>query len=74
MAGLAAQRRQRGLTASVLDIGMIIGTGYIQRAEGGAEGVVETSLRKQNYMPMAEPDIHQILVSKFPCPFYYISG
>ena len=61
MAGLAAQRKKRGLAASVVDIGMILGTGYIQRADGGAEGLVETSLRKQNYMPIAEPDIHQIL-------------
>ena len=61
MAGLAAQRRKRGLAASVLDIGMILGTGYIQRTDGGTEGLVETSLRKQNFMPMSESDIHLLL-------------
>ena len=57
MAGLAAQRRKRGLVASVLDIGMIVGIGYI-RTTGGKE--VYDNLRKQGYMPMAEQDIHRI--------------
>lgn len=60
MVGLAAQRRKRGLAACVLDIGMILGIGYIQRTDGGAVGLVETSLRKQNFMPMAESDIHHL--------------
>ena len=51
MAGLAAQRRMRGLTASVLDIGMLVGIGYI-RTTGGKE--VYDNLRKQGYMAMAE--------------------
>ena len=60
MAGLAAQRRQRGLVATVLDVGMILGIGYIQRIGGAASSLVEASLRRQNYMPMAERDIHQM--------------
>lgn len=62
MAGLAAQRRKYGLTASVLDIGMILGIGYIHRTEGDdSTGVVEASLRKENCMPIAERDIHHML-------------
>lgn len=41
---------------------MILGIGYISRAEGDeGKGTVETSLRKQNYMPVAERDMHHIL-------------
>ena len=62
MTGIAAQRQKRGVTASVIDIGMILGIGYIQRTEGDeGNGIVEVSLRKQNYLPIAERDIHQIL-------------
>lgn len=62
MVGLAAQRRQRGVTASVVDIGMIDGIGIIRQTEGDeGMGVMETSLRKQNYMSIAERDLHHIL-------------
>ena len=62
MVGLAAQRRQRGVTASVVDIGMVSGIGIIRQTEGDeGMGVMETSLRKQNYMPIAERDLHHIL-------------
>lgn len=57
MAGLASQRRKRGLTASVLDIGMLVGIGYIRRQDGAE---IYNNLRKQGYMPMSELDIHQI--------------
>ncbi|KAJ1326017.1 hybrid polyketide synthase [Microdochium nivale] len=62
MVGLAAQRRRRNLSASVVDLGMIVGLGYISRAEGDeGSGAVETSLRRQKYMPVGERDLHEIL-------------
>lgn len=62
MVGLAAQRRKRNLAASVADLGMIVGLGYISRAEGDeGSGAVEASLRRQNYMPVGERDLHEIL-------------
>ncbi|KAI1844908.1 hypothetical protein JX266_008924 [Neoarthrinium moseri] len=62
MVGLAADRRARGLAASVIDIGMVIGIGVIQRTEGDAgTGVIETNLRKQNLAPISERDLHHML-------------
>ncbi|OCL09152.1 ketoacyl-synt-domain-containing protein, partial [Glonium stellatum] len=55
MTSLASQRRKRGLAASVIDIGMVLGVGYIART-----GIYEASLRRFNYMPISEPDIHTI--------------
>jgi hypothetical protein len=62
MVGLASQRRARGLPASVIDIGMVIGIGVIQRTEDG-EGIsaMETTLRKLDYMPVSERDLHHLL-------------
>ena len=62
MASLASQRRARNLAASVIDIGMIIGIGIIQRTEDGdGISVMETTLRKLDYMPVSERDLHHIL-------------
>ncbi|KAK1966752.1 putative hybrid NRPS/PKS enzyme [Colletotrichum sublineola] len=63
MVGLASQRRARGLPASVIDIGMIIGIGYMRRAEGDSgDSALETSLRtKAHYMPISERDLHLFL-------------
>lgn len=62
MVGLALQRRARGLPASVIDIGMVIGVGVIQRTEN-THGVsaMETALRKLDYMAVSERDLHHIL-------------
>lgn len=59
MAGLAAQRRKRGLAASVLDIGMVVGIGYINRVEGAE---IYANLRRQGYRPISERDIHHMFV------------
>ncbi|KAJ0120669.1 Nonribosomal peptide synthetase 14 [Diaporthe amygdali] len=59
MAGLAAQRRKRGLAASVLDIGMLVGIGYINRVEGSE---IYKNLRRQGYRPISEHDIHHMFV------------
>lgn len=59
MAGLAAQRRKRGLAASVLDIGMLYGIGYINRTEGAD---IYNNLRKQGYRAISEQDIHHMFI------------
>ncbi|PLB52456.1 putative hybrid NRPS/PKS enzyme [Aspergillus steynii IBT 23096] len=62
MAGLAARRRARNLVASVIDIGMVIGIGVIQRSEDG-DGIsaMEATLRQLDYMPVSERDLHHLL-------------
>ena len=58
MVGLAAQRRKRGVAACTVDIGMIMGIGYLRRTED--QGTHEHFLTKQSVLPMAEPDIHEV--------------
>ncbi|KAL8879544.1 MAG: hypothetical protein Q9198_002863, partial [Flavoplaca austrocitrina] len=62
MVGLALERRARNLPASVIDIGMVIGIGVVTRTEDG-EGIsaMETALRKLDYMPVSERDLHHLL-------------
>lgn len=62
MVGLAAQRRSRNLAASVVDIGMIIGIGFIQRTNGDEDDNALTDLlRVLDYMPLSERELHQVL-------------
>ncbi|KAK3309854.1 polyketide synthase module [Chaetomium strumarium] len=56
MAGLAAQRRARGLAASVIHIGLVVDVGYVARA--GRQ--IEDHLRSRFYLPLSEPDIHNV--------------
>lgn len=59
MSALAAQRRKRGLAASVLDIGMLVGFGNIHN--DGPEGPklgVEAQFRREGFMSISEPDFH----------------
>ncbi|KAL8857408.1 MAG: hypothetical protein Q9178_006035 [Gyalolechia marmorata] len=62
MVGLALERRARNLPASVIDIGMVIGIGVVTRSED-REGIsaMETALRKLDYMPVFERDLHHLL-------------
>lgn len=53
MTSLAAQRKRKGLVGSVLDIGMVLGIGYVSQ-----NGIYESTLRKFNYMPISEPKFH----------------
>lgn len=53
MISLAAQRRKRGLAASVIDIGAIMGIGYMAREV--SQSVLD-QLRKAGYMWMSERD------------------
>ena len=55
MNGLARQRRKRGLAASALDIGLILGIGL---AEAADPSVVD-SLQKYGITPLSEPDLRQ---------------
>ncbi|KAI1372084.1 hypothetical protein F4677DRAFT_433407 [Hypoxylon crocopeplum] len=59
MASLAEQRRRQGLAASVIDIGAIIGVGYITRvAEGTAMGKVTS--QTGGFIHTSERDFHQL--------------
>lgn len=51
MATIAAQRRSRGLVASVMHIGMVLGIGVVSQ-----EGLYESALKRQRWMPISEPN------------------
>lgn len=53
--GLAEHRRKRGLVASVMDIGKIVGIGYVAR---NRKAVI--SLRSHKFQPISEPLFHQM--------------
>ncbi|KAL1976856.1 hypothetical protein VTN31DRAFT_3138 [Thermomyces dupontii] len=53
MTSLAARRKRQGLAGSVLDIGMVLGIGYVSQT-----GIYESTLRKFNYMPISEQKFH----------------
>ncbi|KAL9130700.1 MAG: hypothetical protein Q9217_001179 [Psora testacea] len=57
MTSLAAQRRKRGLAGSVIDIGAIMGVGYMTREV--SQWVLD-QLRNSGYMWMSERDFHQM--------------
>ncbi|KAJ5272650.1 Nonribosomal peptide synthetase [Penicillium angulare] len=52
---LAANRRKRGLAASVIDIGKIVGIGYVARNQ---KAVI--SLRSHKFQPISEPLFHHM--------------
>lgn len=58
MSGLAAQRRQKGLSASVVELGLIMGTGYITREKGDA--LTRPSFDR-GLLTISESDVHQTL-------------
>jgi len=57
MVSLAAQRRKRGLAASVINIGATVGNGYLTR-ERSQE--LQDYLRKVGFMWMSERDFQQV--------------
>ncbi|KAL4876141.1 putative hybrid NRPS/PKS enzyme [Aspergillus karnatakaensis] len=57
LVGLAAERRRRGVAASTVHIGAILGTGYIARELTLAQQIL---LKKGGNNWMAEQDFHQI--------------
>lgn len=57
MSSLAHQRRERGLAASVINIGPVLGVGYIAREHAQA---VEDSIHRGGYMCISEYDFLQL--------------
>ena len=55
MIGLAAQRRSRGVCASVIDIGVIVGAGYMAREKRQR---LVSQLSVSGYRRMSERDLH----------------
>ncbi|MCJ1261274.1 hypothetical protein MMC22_001138 [Lobaria immixta] len=67
LAGLAAQRRKRGLAASTVYVGAIVGNGYVTRELSLTQ---QLFLRKVGNLWMSEQDFHQIFaeaVVSSPC-------
>ncbi|ATZ48196.1 Bcpks3 [Botrytis cinerea B05.10] len=56
MASLAKQRRLRGLAACCVDVGMILGVGYVSTNARSTE----VSLRRQGFTAISEAQFHQI--------------
>lgn len=54
MTALAAQRKKNGLAASVMDIGRVVGVGYL----GRANTAVDERLAKYGMMAVSETDLH----------------
>ncbi len=61
MVGMAERRRAQGLAAAVIDIGMVVGMGVIQRSQND-KGIsaLENGLRQMDYMPVSEHDLHHL--------------
>ncbi|KAF3911584.1 hypothetical protein ABW21_db0206483 [Orbilia brochopaga] len=57
MTGLAAQRRQKGLAASVLAIGLMTEMGYVAQAGRGFEEYIRKQYKS---VAVLEPDFHQM--------------
>ncbi|KAK7973541.1 Acyl transferase/acyl hydrolase/lysophospholipase [Apiospora saccharicola] len=69
MAALANQRRARGVVASTIDIGPVIGAGWVERTDGFSEH----TYAKLGYRNMSPHDLHQafaeaILVGRVGSP------
>ena len=58
MASLAAHRRQRGLAASVINVGVIVGAGYVTRE---VSEIGDSSLARAGMMWLSEGDFHQMI-------------
>ncbi|KAK2029021.1 beta-ketoacyl synthase domain-containing protein [Colletotrichum zoysiae] len=58
MISMAAQRRARGVAASVIDIGVLSGFGWIWRV-GGEK--IETQLKAFGFMSIPEPEFHTVI-------------
>ncbi|KAL0936841.1 hybrid pks-nrps [Colletotrichum truncatum] len=58
MAGLAADRRRRGLAGSVIDVGMISDTGYVTRQDP----IVAKKLRSMCVLALCEAEVHTMFI------------
>lgn len=59
MHGLARQRRNRGVAASVMDIAMLLGVGYVARSLDQ----YESQMKQYSYMAISEPEFHNIFAA-----------
>lgn len=59
MHGLARQRRNRGVAASVMDIAMLLGVGYVARSLNQ----YESQMKQYSYMAISEPEFHNIFAA-----------
>lgn len=57
MVALASQRRGRGLAASVIDTGMIIGLGHMTKRSSREVNALKD---RYNFMPVSESELHNI--------------
>jgi hypothetical protein len=58
IASLARQRRARGVAASVIDIAMLVGFGWMWRNAGE---ILEAQMKASAYMSISEPELHTIM-------------
>ncbi|WDK22652.1 beta-ketoacyl synthase domain-containing protein [Colletotrichum graminicola] len=58
MASLASQRRARRVSASVIDIAMLVGFGWMWRNAGE---ILEAQMKAAAYMSISEPEFHTIM-------------
>ncbi|OTB16775.1 hypothetical protein K445DRAFT_366105 [Daldinia sp. EC12] len=65
MTGLADQRRRRGVPASVLYLGMVVGVGYIHHAESRAK--YELQLQRNGCTAISEADLHHMIAEAIIC-------
>lgn len=56
---LARQRRTRGVAASIIDIAMLLGVGYVARSIDQ----YESQMRRYSYMAISEPEFHNIFAA-----------
>ncbi|KAJ0124367.1 hypothetical protein J7T55_005705 [Diaporthe amygdali] len=69
MAALAERRRRRGLAASVIYLGTILGVGHVARALeiGGKSHRIESQLQRNSSMPISEDDLHTTFAEAVFC-------
>lgn len=59
MHALARQRRNRGAAASIIDIAMLLGVGYVARSIDQ----YESQMKRFSYMAISEPEFHNIFAA-----------
>ncbi|KAI3343729.1 hypothetical protein F4824DRAFT_507516 [Ustulina deusta] len=59
MSTLAAQRRDRGLAASVIGIAMLLGIGYVARPLD-TDATIESQMKRFSHLAMSEPEFHTL--------------
>ncbi len=59
MSTLAAQRRDRGLAASVIGIAMVLGIGYVARSLN-TDATIESQIKRFSHLAMSKPKFHTL--------------